>query len=159
MSRFHATTGLVTPNATYNQLVGTLAASSGGGYKLRRISWGFSSNNTTPASQQVVLNVARFTAAPGGGTSVTPDQLDPNSVPPLSSFKANGGTAFSSAGTVSGAAFSLPLNSQSASDLPWEQLEEWISAAGTANGFAFYMSAALPSSPTTQVSVNVEWEE
>lgn len=159
MARFHGTTGLVTPNNSQGQLVATLAAGSSGGYKLRRVSWGFSSNNTTPASQQVALSIARFTVAPTAGTSITADQLDPNSNAATAVLKANGGTVFTSTGTQAAAAVTLPLNSQSAADLPWEQLEEWIVTAGAANGLAFFFGAALPSSPTTQVAVNVEWEE
>jgi hypothetical protein len=161
MSRYHASTGLVTPNASFSNLVATLAGSANAGFKLRRVTWGFSSNNTTPASQQCVLQIARFTAAPSAGTAVTADWLDPNSNhTPQATFTANGGTAFTSAGTITAnPPFVLPLNSQSAADMPWEQLEEWIAPTGTANGFAFFTNAALPSSPTTQIAVNVEWEE
>lgn len=163
MSRFHGSTGGagVTPNATYSQLVGTLAAGASGGFKLRRVSWGFTSANSVPASQQCVLNIARFTAAPAGGTSANlSGPLDPNSNPATAAFKVNAGTAFTSAGTISSfVELALPLNAQSAADMPWEQLEEWICTAGTANGFAFYTSAALPTTVTTTIVLNVEWEE
>jgi hypothetical protein len=160
VSRHHGSTGLVTPNNTFSQLIGTLTSLSTGGFKLRRVSWGFSSNNTTPASQQCVLVVSPFTVAPTGGTVVALDQMDPNSYPPQTIWTYNGGTAFTSAGTIrSTSLFTLPLNSQSGGDLPWEQLEEWSVPKGAANGLAFTLSAALPASPTTQVALNVEVEE
>jgi hypothetical protein len=52
----------------------------------------------------------------------------------------------------------VSFNSQSGVDLPWEMMEEFIVAAGTASGLAFInRDNALPASHSYVLSV--EWEE
>lgn len=153
MSRFH---GVIRGSAAASgAIIGTLAGATGSGGKLRRLTLGFTSNATTPASAQIEVAVFRFTAAPTGGSAITPGKMDPNSPTAAMAF-ASGGTG----GTlVSVPEFSITLNTQSAADLPWEQLEEWIIPLGTANGLAFVNETTLPSSPTTTLNLAVEWEE
>ena len=153
MARYHGTiNGSTVASGAY---IGYLQAASGGGGKLRRLTVGFTSNATTPASSQVEIRVYRGTAALTAGSSVTVSKLDPNS-------SANAVTLLSggSGGTLEGgASFGITLNTQSAADLPWEQLEEWILPAGTANSLVFVNETTLPSSPTTTINLAVEWEE
>jgi len=51
----------------------------------------------------------------------------------------------------------VAFNSQSGVDLPWELLEEFVVAAGTANGLGFInRDNALPASHQYVISVEVE---
>lgn len=153
MSRYH---GVILGSAAGSGgYIGTLAASATNGYKFRRLTLGFTSNATTPSSAQIEVRAYRFTAAPTGGSVIASNQLDPNSAAALAVLS-SGGTGGTVASTPD---FSITLNTQSAADLPWEQLEEWIVSKGTTNGLVFVNETTLPSSPTTTINLAVEWEE
>jgi hypothetical protein len=132
-----------------------LQANSAGGAKLRRVTLGFTSNATTPASAQIEVRVYKGTAALTAGTSIAVNKMDPNSPPALCQLFSGG-----SGGTLASTPdFGITLNTQSAADLPWEQLEEWILPLGVTNSLVFVNETTLPSSPTTTINLAVEWEE
>lgn len=129
---------------------------AGAGCKLRRVTVGVIAGASTPTSQQVELGIARTTNAgttPGG--SVTGAKMDPNSPAAECLFH----TTYATPPTLTSPdAFKIAFNSQSGADLPWEQVEEFIIAAGTTDGLAFINRAnALPASH--KLVLSVEWEE
>jgi hypothetical protein len=153
MARFHSyIPGSAAASGAY---IGYIQPASTGGCKLRRVTLGFTSNATTPASAQIEVRIYRGTAALTAGTGITATPLDPNyPTARCQLFSAGSG------GTLeSQAAFGITLNTQSAADLPWEQLEEWIVPSGVANSLVFVNETTLPSSPTTTINLAVEWEE
>lgn len=153
MSRYHNV--ILGSAAASGAYIGYLQAGSGGGAKIRRVTLGFTSNATTPASAQIEVRAYRGTAALTAGTGITVNKLDPNSPSAVCQLFSGG-----SAGTLTGQPdFSVTLNTQSAADLPWEQLEEWILPAGVANSIVFVNETTLPASPTTTINLAVEWEE
>lgn len=148
-----------TGSGTIGACVATIAAGAANGFKFRRLTVGVITNTiVVPTSQQILLWAYRFTAAPtGGSAAITPAQLDPNSGPANAVFKTNT-TAFVGGTFAATPSFGIPINTQSSADLPWEQLEEWIVATGTANGLAFFNQLnALPAGH--QYSLSAEWEE
>ncbi|MCT9932444.1 hypothetical protein N5079_19775 [Planotetraspora sp. A-T 1434] len=133
-----------------------LMASANNGFKLRRATLGCVAGATTPTSQQLVVGINRVTSAGTTPTAgMTPGKLDPNSA----AAGAVWNTGYSSPPTNSSSdQFRIPFNSQSGVDLPWELLEEFAVALGTANGLAFInRDNALPASHKYVLSV--EWEE
>ena len=133
-----------------------LMSPSGSGFKLRRVTLGVVAGATTPTSQQVTVGINRVTSAGTTPTAgMTPAKLDPNS--PAAAAVWN--SAYSAAPTKTSAdQYRVSFNSQSGVDLPWEALEEFIVAAGTANGLTFInRDNALPASHSYVLSA--EWEE
>jgi hypothetical protein len=136
---------------------GWLRPISTAGGKLRRITIGIvTPAATVPTSQQLQLGVARITNAgttPGG--SITGAKYDPNSPAASCLFH----TTYATPPTlVSPDFYKVSFNSQSGADIPWEQLEEAIFAAGTTDGFAFLnRDVALPTGH--KMALTVAWEE
>lgn len=133
-----------------------LFGSSTSGAKLRRITLGTVTNTaTTPTSQQLLIGVFRATALGTTSATFTPQQLDQNGPAALGTFV----TAWSVQPTLAGtASWLIPFNTQSALDLPWELLEEWVITKGTANGLVFQnMTNAVPAGH--QIVLSAEWEE
>jgi len=129
-------------------------AVAGGGYKLRRVTLGVRAGAGAPTSQQCVVGINRVTTAGTTPTAVTASKLDPNS-PAVTTLFAS---AFATAPTLTAQdAYRVAFNSQSGVDLPWELLEEFVVAAGTANGLGFInRDNALPASHQYVISVEVE---
>lgn len=132
-----------------------LMSPAGSGAKLRRITGGVVAGATTPTSQQLVIGINRVSTAGSTPTAITANKLDPNS--PAAVMLPN--SAFGTPPTVAATdQFVIAFNSQSGFDLPWEQLEEFVISAGTANGLAFVnRTNALPTSHS--YVVGIEWEE
>ncbi|MFC3454003.1 hypothetical protein [Amycolatopsis speibonae] len=133
-----------------------LQSSANNGFKLRRVTIGVVAGTSTPTSQQLTVGINRVTTAgttPGGG--MTPNKLDPSSAAAGSTFK----TTYATPPTLTADdAFRVSFNSQSGVDLPWEMLEEFAVASGTANGLVFInRDNALPS--THSYVISVEFEE
>jgi hypothetical protein len=131
-------------------------SAAGGGSKIRRVTIGLQvSTGATITNQQIVVGINRTTSAGTTPTAVTPDQLDPNSVPPLSTWASAFVTPPSTSATD---AVLIALNSQTTVDVPWEGIEEFIITKGTANGVAFInRDNALPAN--TKLVITVENEE
>jgi hypothetical protein len=155
MARYQAqvvSSAALAANTNYLGLFGA----SGNGAKLRRCTLGTITNTaTTPTSQQVQVGIFRATAAGTSSSTATKAQLDPNTAAANCTVP----TAWSVQPTLSSAAsYLISFNTQSAVDLPWELLEEWVIAAGTANGLVWQnMTNALPSGH--QLVTSIEWEE
>lgn len=132
-----------------------LMASSGNGYKLRRLTLGVVAGATVPTSQQLVVGINRVTTAgttPSAG--MTPGKMDPNSAAAGSVW--NTGYATPPTNTANDQ-YRVSFNSQAGVDLPWELLEEFVCASGTANGLAFInRDNALPASHSFVISVELE---
>ncbi len=134
---------------------GWLMAPAGSGYKLRRVTLGVVAGAAVPTSQQVTVGINRVTTA---GTTPTagmaPGKLDPNS--PAAAAVWN--TAYATAPALTAAdQYRVSFNSQSGVDLPWELLEEFICAAGVANGLAFLnRDNALPAGHAFVLSAEFE---
>jgi hypothetical protein len=153
MARFHNV--ILGSSAASGAYIGYLQAGANGGAKLRRVTLGFTSNATTPASAQIEVRIYRGTAALTAGTGLTVSPMDAN-YPTAQCQLFTGG----SGGTLNGVPdFGITLNTQSAADLPWEQLEEFVLTKGAANSLVFVNETTLPSSPTTTINLAVEWEE
>lgn len=165
-SGFSGTTMPASASAT-TPVVGGLAfafaASATAGAKVRRATLGVLAGSGAPTSQNLVLGVARFTAAPtGGSAAATSGKMDPNSAAGTCTLTPMGllgtaGTTFA-AGTFGPCQWQIPINTQAGGDLPWELIEEWVVPVGTANGLGFFnLLNALPASH--QYSLALEWEE
>lgn len=125
-----------------------LGPSSSGSALFRRATVGFSSGGTTPTSEQVVFQLQPCTGLTNG-TPVPSGKLRSTSVPALSVCSITTGTI-----TAVGPPFIIPLNTQSAGDLPWEQLEEWEIPLST--WLAFMLITTLPASTTLACSFEFE---
>jgi hypothetical protein len=101
------------------------------------------------------VGINRGTARGTASTTATPQQLDPRS--PASAITGLD-TAWSVAPTLASAdQFVVSFNTQSGVDLPWELLEEFVSATGTANPIVFVnRTNALPASHSFTISVEHE---
>jgi len=133
-----------------------LMAPAGNGYKLRRCTLGVRAGTGVPTSMQCVVGINRVTSAGTTPTAgMTPAKLDPNSA----AAGAVWNTAYATPPTTTAnEQYRVAFNSQSTVDLPWELLEEFVVAAGTANGLGFInQDNALPASH--QYVLSVEWEE
>lgn len=134
---------------------GWLMATANNGYKLRRVTLGVVAGASTPTSQQVTVGINRVTSAGTTPTAgMTPAKLDPNSAAAGSVWN----TAYATAPTLTANdQYRVSFNSQSGVDLPWELLEEFIVASGTANGLVFLnRDNALPASHAYVLSAEFE---
>lgn len=155
MSRYQAQVVSSAALAASTNFAGLFGSASSGA-KLRRITLGTITNTaTTPTSQQLLVGVFRATTLGTTSATYTPTSLDPNGPAALSTFA----TAWSAQPTLAAtASWIIPFNSQSALDLPWELLEEWVITKGTANGLVFQnMTNAVPAGH--QIVLSTEWEE
>lgn len=132
-----------------------LMAPAGSGAKFRRATGGVLAGASTPTSQQVMIGINRVTNAGTTPTAITAHKFDPNS-PAAAMSPASG---FSVVPTLTATdMYTITFNTQSGFDLPWEQLEELVIAAGTTNGLAFInRTNALPAAH--QFQMTIEWEE
>jgi hypothetical protein len=147
MSRYRSS--VLSTTATINTPYLALGTGSTGDAQLRRLTIGFTSAGGVPNSQQVDFSVQHYT---GGttGTGITAYQLRPTSRPALVTPQ----TGYT-LGTAAGVPWYISLNTQSAGDLPWEQLEEWFWPASSY--LVIQNLVALPAS--CGVSISAEWEE
>lgn len=134
-----------------------LMAPAGSGCKLRRVTLGVATTTAVvPTSQQIVVGINRVSTAgttPTAGN--TPNKLDPNSATAAMVWD-SGFVTPPTLGTSD--AYRIAFNSQSGADLPWELLEEFIVAAGTANGLVFInRDNAVPAGH--KIVLSAEWEE
>lgn len=131
-----------------------LHASANTGCKLRRVTLGVVAGASTPTSQQLTVGINRVTTAGTTPTAVTPGRLDPNSAV----AGCTAASAFATPPTLAATdQYRVSFNSQSGVDLPWELLEEFIIATGTANGLGFVnRDNALPASHSYVISVEHE---
>lgn len=129
-------------------------AGANNGFKLRRVTIGVVAGTSPPTSQQMVVGINRATSAGTTPTAVTIGKLDPNS----GAANSTAASAFATPPTLTATdQFQIAFNSQSGADIPWEALEEFVCASGTANGFAFVNRVnAMPASHSYVIDVETE---
>jgi hypothetical protein len=127
----------------------SLGVGATGDALIRRLTLGFTSGGSTPTSQQVQINAQPCTGLTNG-TGRTVGVLRSTSRPALVVPSIPTGSI-----TAVGPPFITTLNTQSAADLPWEQLEEW--AVPASSWLAIMVITTLPAS--TSLTLDVEWEE
>jgi hypothetical protein len=170
MSRFSATVESqaalpagVPSGLTFNGYFAALVAGASANFKLRRAKIGVRAGASVPTSQQVTIGVYRQTVrvVGTGFSTVTGIALDPRGA--ASAITGVDVTTAAAAGTtgptIGGNAIDkFTFNTQSAWDVPYELLEEFICDQGTANGLAFVnLGNALPASHLYTLAL--EWEE
>ncbi len=147
---------------TYNGYFAAIVAGASANFKLRRVILGVRAGASVPTSQQVTVAVYRQTtrAAGTGLSNVVAQNMDPRGA-----ASAIGGvdyTTAAAAGTTGPVVAANPLerltfNTQSAFDVPYELLEEWVCDQGTANGIAFVnIGNALPAAHLFTLSIENE---
>lgn len=144
---------------TANQLFAAVPVSTTLNYRLRRITLGVRAGATTPTSQQVTVGLVRTTAR---GTATTTNAIRGLDQPGATAGCPGCDVAWSTVPTATWTApylYEVSFNTQSAADLPFELLEEFlvVAAASNANGLAFInVGNALPASHLYTLSVEIE---
>jgi hypothetical protein len=133
-----------------------IVPAAGVAFKLRRVTIGVIAGTSAPTSQQLKVGINRATARGTATTTTAGNKMDPKTA---ASGITGVDTVWSTPPTLASAdCYSIPFNSQSAGDLPFEGVEEFQSDTGTANPIVLVnRSNALPTSH--KYSVTVEWEE
>lgn len=139
--------GTVPSGAAANGLFANLAASAASGYKIRRLTLGVRAGAGVPTSQQITVALVRCTVRGTATTTNAPKAMDPNTS--QTSNLTGMDTAWSTVPTATWTApylYEVSFNSQSGTDLPFENVEELICGLGAGNGIAFINVAnTLPS--------------
>lgn len=153
----------VNATTTLNGYFAACVAGASANFKLRRLILGVRAGAGVPTSQQVTVAIYKQTVrASGTGIANTVGQ----NMDPRGAASATGGvdsttalTAGTAGPTLGANPFErLSFNTQSAFDVPYELLEEFICDQGTANGIALVnIGNALPASHLFTASF--EWEE
>lgn len=151
MSRFRTSFATATTGITGRFF--DLLAPTTGSILVRRVTLGFFGAASPPTSQQVQFAAQPGTGVTAIGTSITAGKLRSTSVPALGT---SGAGTLTGTFAAAGPPFLISLNTQSAADLPWEQLEEWEIPASSDLQFQV-ITNAVPSG--AGVTVTVEWEE
>jgi hypothetical protein len=155
-----------TPSGTtVNGYMGYWGGSATSGFRLRRLQLGvMTTSATVPTSQQISVGIYRQTVAPSGTgiASAVPGQAletwTPQTDPTGGIFAITATTIGTTGPTIASNAIIKPtFNSQTTLDVPYEFIEEIISAIGTANGIAFVnLGNALPANHFIQLGVEIE---
>lgn len=131
-----------------------LTAGSTGDLLIRRLTLSFAFNSATvPTSQQAQVSAQPGTGLAASASTITSRLLRSTSRPALAVAGSAAGTGTF---TAVGSPFLISLNTQSAGDLPWEQLEEWQMPASSTLVVA-NVGNTLPAG--CQIVLSVEWEE
>lgn len=154
MARFVTIVEVAAPVASTTVPIASFIPPSSGVAKIRRITMGVRA--ATPVSQGLTIRVQRQTARGTVTTTVAPLALDPNSVPAISPGV---DTVWSVNPTLAANYMDeYSFNTQALVDLPFEFLEEFVVAAGVANGVAFLnVGNSFPASHT--LTLKIEHEE
>lgn len=145
--------GAATPGTVFANIDSAAAV----GFKLRRVTLGVRTTTAVvPTSQQVTVGIVRATARGTSTATTAGAKMDPNTA---ASGITGVDTTWSTPPTLAAAcSYEVTFNTQSGVDLPFELLEEFACAVGTANGIAFTNIAnALPTNHL--LTLAVEWEE
>jgi hypothetical protein len=148
---------------TFNGYFAAVVAGASANFKLRRVILGVRAGASVPTSQQLTVGIYRQTVrvAGSGFSTVTGLAMDPRGA--ATAITGVDVTTAATAGTTGPTIGANPMerlsfNTQSAFDVPYELLEEFICDQGTANGIAFVnLGKALPASHLFTLST--EWEE
>lgn len=153
MSRYTTYVEIAAPAASTTVPIASFIPPSSGTAKIRRIVMGVRA--ATPVSQGLSIRLQRQTARGTVSTTVAPLPIDPNSVPAIS-------TGIDTAWSVNPTLAALSMdeysfNTQAMVDIPFEFLEEFVVAAGVANGIAFLnVGNAFPASHTLTLKITHE---
>jgi hypothetical protein len=154
----------VNATTTVNGYMGYWGASATAGFRLRRLQLGVKTPAGVPTSQQIAVGIFRQTVAPAG-TGIAAAVLGqpaetwtPQTDPTAGIFAITATTIGTTGPTLAANPIAvIPYNTQSTLDLPYEFIEEYVCAIGTANGFAFVnMDNTLPASHQIRLNVEIE---
>jgi hypothetical protein len=154
----------VNATTTVNGYMGYWGGSATCGFRLRRLQLGVIAGASVPTSQQISVGVYRQTVAPvGTGIAAAvlgqPYETHTLQTDPTAGLFAITATTIGTTGPTLAAnpIAVIPFNTQSTLDVPYEFMEEIISAIGTANGIAFVnIGNALPASHQIRLNVEIE---
>lgn len=133
---------------TVNGYLGYLGAGTSAGFRLRELKLGFVSGAGVPVSQNIRVGLFRQTVAPAGTglAAAIVGVAEETFVPadPTVGFIATTATAIGTTGPTIGATpfDSITVNAQSGWAEPYEFPDDFMVAAGTANGIALVNLAA-----------------
>jgi hypothetical protein len=148
---------------TFNGYFAAVVAGASANFKLRRVILGVRAGASVPTSQQLTVGIYRQTVRVSGSgfSTVTGGAMDPRgAATAITGIDVTTATTAGTTGPTIGAnpMERLSFNTQSAFDVPYELLEEFICDQGTANGIAFVnLGNALPAAHLFTLST--EWEE
>jgi hypothetical protein len=148
---------------TFNGYFAAVVAGASANFKLRRCIIGVRAGASVPTSQQMTVAVYRQTVRAAGTGFSTVAGLNMDQRGAATAITGIDITTATTAGTTGPTIGANPLerlsfNTQSAMDVPYELLEEFVCDQGTANGIAFVnIGNALPASHLFTIST--EWEE
>jgi hypothetical protein len=148
---------------TFNGYFAAVVAGASANFKLRRCIIGVRAGASVPTSQQMTVAVYRQTVRVAGTGFSTVTGLNMDQRGAATATTGVDITTAATAGTTGPTIGANPLerlsfNTQSAMDVPYELLEEFVCDQGTANGIAFVnIGNALPASHLFTLSL--EWEE
>lgn len=153
----------VPAGTTFNGYFAALVAGASANFKLRRAILGVRAGAAVPTSQQMTVAIYRQTVRAAGTGFSTVAGLNMDSRGAATACTGIDVTTAAVAGTTGPTIGANPMerltfNTQSAYDVPYELLEEFMCDQGTANGVAFVnIGNALPASHLFTLSL--EWEE
>lgn len=155
----------VNSTTTVNGYIGYWGGSATAGFRLRRLKLGvLTTTAVVPTSQQYAVAVYRQTVAPAGtglAAAVLGQPLEtwtPQTDPTTGIIVTTATTIGTTGPTLAANPLdTIPLNSQSYADVPWDYIEEMTCAIGTANGLAFVnIGNTLPAGHFIKLTATIE---
>lgn len=155
----------VNSTTTVNGYIGYWGGAAAAGFRIRRINVGIlTTTAVVPTSQQFSVALYRQTVAPSGtGLAAAvlgqPLEIHTPQTDPTTGIIVTTATTIGTTGPTLAAnpLWTLPANSQSYGDNPWEFMEELTCNIGTANGIAFVnIGNTLPAGHFIKLSVEIE---
>jgi len=156
----------VNAGTTVNGYLGYWGASATAGYRLRRLKIGMlTTGAAVPTSQQYAIAIHRQTVAPAGtglAAAVLGQPLEtwtPQTDPTVGLIVTTAVTIGTTAPTIAVAPIdTIPLNSQSYVDVPYDYIEELTCPIATANGLAFVImgGSPLPANHFVRLTATIE---
>jgi hypothetical protein len=151
---------------TVNGYIGYWGGSATSGFRLRRLKIGMlTTAAAVPTSQQYAIAIHKQTVAPSGtglAAAVLGQALEtytPQTDPTTGIIVTTAATIGTTGPTIAAVPIdTIPLNSQSYVDVPWDYIEEVTCAIGTANGIAFVLmgGSPLPTNHFARITPTIE---
>ena len=155
----------VNSTTTVNGYIGYWGGSATAGFRLRRLKLGVRTTTAVvPTSQQISVAIYRQTVAPAGtglAAAVLGQPLEtwtPQTDPTVGLIVTTATTIGTTGPTLAANPIdTLTFNSQSYLDVPYDYIEEMVSAIGTANGLAFVnIGNTLPAGHFITITPTIE---
>lgn len=155
----------VNATTTVNGYIGYWGAAAAAGFRLRRLKIGvLTTSAVVPTSQQFAVGVYRQTVAPAGtglAAAVLGQPLEtwtPQTDPTTGLIVTTATTIGTTGPTLAANPLdTLPANTQSFLDVPYDYIEELTCAIGTANGIAFVnIGNTLPAGHFIKITATIE---